>query len=78
LRKVTKKLVVIAKDESLALKNYLSLVKDRVKRKIKELFDDPNFSSENFYSIEKKVFFNSILIQRKLRDISKTKIMIFL
>jgi len=52
LRKVTKKLVVVAKDEGLAMKNHLTLVKDRIKRKIKELFDSPDYSSENFYNTE--------------------------
>jgi hypothetical protein len=32
----------------------ITSVKDRIKRKIKELFDDPNYSSENFYRIEKE------------------------
>jgi len=54
LRKITSKLVVVAKDEGLALKNYVSIVKDRIKRKIKELFDDSRYSSENFYKIEEE------------------------
>jgi len=47
LRKVTKKCIIIAKDEGHSLKIHLNLVKDRLRRKIKELFDSPEYSSES-------------------------------